>query len=75
MADSTEIPLLPAHIVTERTHLVIPSLPHWIEPTVEFLRQKAVMAGACQETRSGKLLIALHEAITNAIIQIGRAHV
>jgi anti-sigma regulatory factor (Ser/Thr protein kinase) len=68
MADPTDLPLLHAQIVAERTHLLIPSLPHWIEPTVEFLRQKAVLAGACQETRSGKLLIALHEAITNAII-------
>jgi anti-sigma regulatory factor (Ser/Thr protein kinase) len=68
MADPSEIPILPSQVVAERTHLVIPSMPNWIEPTVEFLRQKAVMGGACQETRSGKLLIALHEAITNAII-------
>ena len=68
MVEPTDIPLLPSHIVTERTHVVIPSLPNWIEPTVEFLRQKAVLGGICQETRSGKLLIALHEAISNAII-------
>src|SRR5256885_9800342 len=49
MFDPTDIPLLPSHIVAERTHLAIPSLPHWIEPTVEFLRQKAVLGGACQE--------------------------
>lgn len=68
MAEPTELPVLPSQIVAERTHLVIPSLPNWIEPTVEFLRHKAVLGGACQETRSGRLLIALHEAITNAII-------
>ena len=68
MADPTDLPVLASQIVAERTHLVIPSLPNWIEPTVEFLCQKAVLGGACQETRSGKLLIALHEAITNAII-------
>lgn len=68
MADQTDIPLLPAHIVAERSHVVIPSLPNWIEPTVEFLRRKAVLGGVCEETRSGKLLIALHEAISNAII-------
>lgn len=68
MAEPSELPVLPSQVCSERTHLVIPSLPNWIEPTVEFLRQKAVMGGACQETRSGKLLIALHEAITNAII-------
>jgi anti-sigma regulatory factor (Ser/Thr protein kinase) len=68
MADPNDIPLLPEHIVAERSHVVIPSLPNWIEPTVEFLRRKAVLGGVCEETRSGKLLIALHEAISNAII-------
>src|ERR1017187_6137108 len=68
MPDPSDLPLLSAQIVAERTHLAIPSLPSWIEPTVEFLRQKAVMGGACQETRSGKLLVALHDAITNAMI-------
>lgn len=68
MAELTDIPLLPEHIVAERSHVVIPSLPNWIEPTVEFLRRKAVLGGVCEEARSGKLLIALHEAISNAII-------
>jgi anti-sigma regulatory factor (Ser/Thr protein kinase) len=68
MPDPSENPLLPTSVVAERSHIVIPSLPNWIEPTVEYLRQKAVLGGACQETRSGKLLIALHEAITNAIV-------
>ncbi len=68
MAELTDIPLLPEHIVAERSHVVIPSLPNWIEPTVEFLRRKAVLGGVCEETRSGKLLIALHEAISNAVI-------
>jgi anti-sigma regulatory factor (Ser/Thr protein kinase) len=68
MADPIDIPLLPTHVVAERSHIVIPSLPNWIEPTVEFLRRKAVLGGVCEETRSGKLLIALHEAISNAII-------
>ena len=68
MAEPSDIPELTTRVVAERTHLVIPSLPNWIEPTVEYLRQKAVLAGACQETRSGKLLLALHEAVTNAIV-------
>jgi len=59
---------LPAQILAERSHLSIPSLPHWIEPTVDYLRKRAILAGACQESRSGKLLIALHEALTNALI-------
>jgi len=57
-----------AQVVSERTRLVIPSVPHWIEPTVEFLRQKAVLSGACQETRAGKLMVALLEALSNAVI-------
>lgn len=68
MSESADTPLLPSQIVAERTHLMIPSLPNWIEPTVEFLRTKAVMSGACQQTRSKKLLVALHEAITNAML-------
>jgi anti-sigma regulatory factor (Ser/Thr protein kinase)/c-di-GMP-binding flagellar brake protein YcgR len=43
-------------------------LPDWIEPTVDYLRQKAVLSGACAERRSGKLMVTLHEAITNAMI-------
>ena len=72
MAESNDIPLLPSHVVAERSHVVIPSLPNWIEPTVEFLRRKAVLGGVCEETRSGKLLIALHEAISNAILHGNR---
>jgi len=68
MADLHEVPLLPEQVVAERSHVVIPSLPNWIEPTVEFLRRKAVLGGVCEETPSGKLLIALHEAISNAVI-------
>jgi anti-sigma regulatory factor (Ser/Thr protein kinase) len=55
-------------MLSERTHLRLPSKPHWIEATVEWLRQKAVLAGACQETRAHQLLVALHEAISNAIV-------
>ncbi len=68
MSESSDTPLLPSQIVAERTHLTIPSLPNWIEPTVEFLRTKAVMSGACHQKRSGKLLVALHEAISNALL-------
>lgn len=68
MPEPSETPLLPARMIAERFHLAIPSLPNWIEPTVEYLRQKAVHGGACQESRSGKLMIALHEAITNAVV-------
>src|SRR6185369_10925952 len=68
MANANDVPHLPAHVVAEQTFLRLPSFPHWIEPTVEYLRQKAVMAGACEETRSRKLMVALHEALSNAIV-------
>ena len=36
MQESSEAPIVAAQVVSERTHIVIPSLPHWIEPTVEY---------------------------------------
>ena len=66
--DSTQTPDVASQVLFERTHLVIPSLPHWIEPTVEYLRHKSVLCGACQETRARKLLVALLEALSNAVI-------
>lgn len=68
MPDTPDTPDLPAYVLTERTHLRLPSKPHWIEAAVEWLRQKAVLSGACQDTRANKLLVALHEAISNAIV-------
>jgi anti-sigma regulatory factor (Ser/Thr protein kinase) len=59
---------VPSLVTTEQMQLCLPSRPDWIEPAVEFLRQKAVLCGACTETRSPKLMIALHEALSNAII-------
>src|SRR5262245_60063846 len=68
MSHALDIPHLPDHIVTELTRLTLPSMPHWIEAAVDFLRQKAVLSGACQESRAGKLVVALHEALSNAIV-------
>lgn len=61
-------PHLPSTVVAERTHLQVPSRPEWIAPTVDYLKQKAVLCGACPEERAGKVLVALHEAITNAVV-------
>jgi anti-sigma regulatory factor (Ser/Thr protein kinase) len=68
MPDPQDTPDLAACVLRERTHLRLPSKPHWIEATVEWLRQKAVLSGACGDTRANKLLVALHEAISNAIV-------
>src|SRR5947208_11431792 len=63
-----EAPDLPGFIASEQIHLCLPSRPDWIEACAEYLRQRAVLSGACQESRSGKLLVALHEAISNAVV-------
>jgi anti-sigma regulatory factor (Ser/Thr protein kinase) len=61
-------PHLPASIVSERFELQIPSRPEWIVPTVEYLEQKAVLSGACDESRQTTVGIALHEAVTNSVV-------
>src|ERR1700674_5563065 len=68
MQEASQSPVLPSQVVSERTHLVVPGLPHWIEPTVDYLRQRAILCGACHETRAGKLMVALLEAMSNAVI-------
>jgi anti-sigma regulatory factor (Ser/Thr protein kinase) len=67
MSDN-DVPDLPGFVVSEQMQLCLPSRPDWIEAAAEYLRQRAVLSGACEESRSGKLLIALHEAISNAIV-------
>jgi anti-sigma regulatory factor (Ser/Thr protein kinase) len=68
MQPSNTTPAIPTQVLSEQTHLVVPGLPHWIEPTVDHLRQRAIQCGACQESRAGKLMVALLEALTNAVI-------
>lgn len=68
MSDTTEKPDLPSRVLGEQFHLELPSLPHWIEPAAEFLRERMVLAGACHAARAGKAMIALHEALANSII-------
>src|SRR5579872_1375388 len=61
-------PQLPATVTAEHTSLQFPGQPEWIAPAVEYLARKAVLCGACQEARLSKVTIALHEALTNAVI-------
>src|ERR1700676_2181131 len=61
-------PDIPATVQIEQTHLRLPSRPDWVEALVEYAKTKAVLAGACQESRTSKLMIALHEAFSNSII-------
>jgi anti-sigma regulatory factor (Ser/Thr protein kinase) len=66
--DPSPTPHLPSAVAAEHVHLQIPSKPEWIAPTVDYLKQKAVLCGACQESRVRKLTVALHEALTNAVV-------
>jgi anti-sigma regulatory factor (Ser/Thr protein kinase) len=68
MEELLTTPHVPAVIEAEQTHLQVPSRPEWIEPTVEYLLRKAVLCGACLEAESSKLMLALHEALTNSVI-------
>src|SRR5262245_55390964 len=63
-----DAPHLPGFVAAEQMRICLPSRPDWIEPTVEYLRQRAVLCGACRESRSGKLMLALHEGLSNAIV-------
>src|SRR6516164_2240557 len=68
MISELQSPVLPSAVAAEHTYLQIPSQPEWIAPTVEYLKDKAVLCGACHEARANKLMLALHEALTNSIV-------
>ncbi|MCI0456328.1 MAG: PilZ domain-containing protein [Gemmataceae bacterium] len=68
MTEPVQNPDMPALVHAERLHLRLPSRPDWIEPAVEYLKLRAVLCGACHESRSGKLMVALHEALSNAVV-------
>lgn len=59
---------LRAAVVRDRTQLRIPSRVDWIELAVMYLANKAESLGACEHDRHGKLVTALTEAVTNAIV-------
>jgi anti-sigma regulatory factor (Ser/Thr protein kinase) len=63
-----DAPDLPAAVRADRMDLSLPSHPDWIEPAVEYLRQRALLCGACRDDHAGKLLLALHEALTNSVV-------
>jgi anti-sigma regulatory factor (Ser/Thr protein kinase) len=49
-------------------HLCVPSLPDRIGPTVNYLVEFARECGSIDPHRANRVLMALHEALTNAII-------
>lgn len=68
MDEATNPPDAITAVLSERTRLRVPSQPEWITPTIELLKQKALLCGACPEGRLNKLALALHEALTNAVV-------
>jgi anti-sigma regulatory factor (Ser/Thr protein kinase) len=68
MTNPLSTPSLPTVVAAEQTYLEIPSQPEWIAPTVEYLKDKAILCGACHEARANKLMLVLHEALTNSVI-------
>jgi anti-sigma regulatory factor (Ser/Thr protein kinase) len=49
-------------------HLRILSRPDWVEPVAMFLKEKAMAAGVCDDAGAQRLVIAMTEAITNAVV-------
>jgi anti-sigma regulatory factor (Ser/Thr protein kinase) len=68
MSEALLTPDLPAAVAAEHSSLHIPSRPEWIAPTVEYLGQKAILCGACSESRADRLMLALREALTNSVV-------
>ncbi len=68
MSSESSAPELPEAVVADHCHLRIPSLPEWIEPTVDYLVNRAALCGALHPNRSMKVTLALVEAVTNAIV-------
>lgn len=59
---------LPSLVVSEQSRMLLPSRPECIGAAADFLCQKAVLCGGCQEKRATKITMALHEALSNAIV-------
>jgi anti-sigma regulatory factor (Ser/Thr protein kinase) len=55
-------------VVADHCHLRIPSLPEWIEPTVDYLIRRGSLCGGLHPKRATKVTVALVEAVTNAIV-------
>jgi anti-sigma regulatory factor (Ser/Thr protein kinase) len=61
-------PCLADAVVGEQYQLRIPTQLEWIEPTVDYLTNRAAQGGVVEEKRAGRLMLALHEALTNSVV-------
>lgn len=56
------------YVHRQPTHLRILSRPEWVETIVLTLKKRAMESGACDVHTANRLVVALTEAITNAIV-------
>ncbi len=55
-------------VLNDRTQIQIPSQIEWIPATLDFIRQRLLQVGSCDEVEADRLLMGLHEGLTNAVI-------
>jgi anti-sigma regulatory factor (Ser/Thr protein kinase) len=61
-------PSLADVVLGEQFLLAVPSRPEWIEPVVEHLAGRALQCGAVRDRQGARITLALHEALTNAVV-------
>lgn len=66
--DTSDESFLRLAVTRQRQHLRVPSRVDWVERTVMYLADQARALGACDAGRKAKLVTALTEALTNAIV-------
>jgi len=49
-------------------HLRILSRTDWVEPVALFLKNEAIVSGVCDQGQADRLVVAMTEAITNAVV-------
>ncbi len=55
-------------VQADASMLSIPSRLEWVGRTAEFLKSRSTASGACTLEKADRLALALHEALTNAIV-------
>src|SRR3954468_1550349 len=66
--DQSAPPMVAESVISDHCRLCVPSQIEAIEPTVDFLTNRAVQVGAVEPARAARVTMALHEALTNAVI-------
>lgn len=68
MEPSAGSDLLPRAVLSDGCHLQIPSRPDWIGLTVDHLIERTRLNGSLDAARANRVMLALHEALTNAVV-------